>query len=74
MVFYMDLSDREARSRDELICPDCRIEGLDRYPAFARRKDDPREKIIHGTKCPQCETRVAPADVEKQLALSLIHI
>ncbi|MFD1588048.1 carboxypeptidase regulatory-like domain-containing protein [Halorientalis brevis] len=64
----MDLSEREARSRDELICPNCRTEGLERYPAFARQKDDPREKIIHGTKCPECETRVDPEEVEKQLA------
>jgi len=64
----MPLSDGTARSRRELVCPSCRTEGLDRFDAFAQRHDNPRDKLIHGTRCPNCEQRVPPEKVEEQLA------
>jgi len=59
---------RNARSRAELVCPSCHTEGLDRFDAFADRHDDPRQKLIHGTRCPNCDQRVPPDKVEQQLA------
>jgi len=59
---------RNARSRAELICPSCHTEGLDRFDAFAARHDNPRDKLIHGTRCPNCDQRVPPDKVEEQLA------
>lgn len=64
----MDLPEREARSRDELVCPACRTEGLERYDAFARRQDTPRERLKNGTRCPNCQQRVDPEKLEEQLA------
>lgn len=64
----MPLSDGTARSRRELVCPSCRTEGLDRFDAFAQRHDNPRDKLIHGTRCPNCEQRVPPEKVKEQLA------
>jgi hypothetical protein len=61
-------TDRNARSRAELICPSCHTEGLDRFDAFADRHDNPRQKLIHGTRCPNCDQRVPPDKVEAQLA------
>jgi len=61
-------TDRNARSRAELICPSCHTEGLDRFDAFAERHDNPRQKLIHGTRCPNCDQRVPPDKVEAQLA------
>ena len=59
---------RNARSRAELVCPSCHTEGLDRFDAFADRHDNPRDKLIHGTRCPNCDQRVPPDKVEQQLA------
>ncbi|CQH63723.1 uncharacterized protein HHUB_4166 (plasmid) [Halobacterium hubeiense] len=61
-------TNRNARSRAELICPSCHTEGLDRFDAFAERHDNPRQKLIHGTRCPNCDQRVPPDKVEAQLA------
>ena len=60
-------ADIEAETRHEMVCPRCFEQGLAPYPAFARDYDDPREQMIHGTKCPQCDERVPPETVRKML-------
>ena len=59
--------DIEAETRREMVCPRCFERGLEPYPAFARDHDDPREQMIHGTRCPQCDERVSPEAVRKML-------
>lgn len=67
-----ELSDRNARSRDELICPHCRNPNVDlqRHEAFAHQQDDddPRAMIKNATYCPNCDKRCSPEKLEKQLA------
>jgi len=59
--------DIEAETRREMVCPRCFEQGLAPYPAFAREYDDPREQLIHGTQCPQCDERVPPETVKTML-------
>jgi hypothetical protein len=59
--------DIEAETRHEMVCPRCFEQGLAPYPAFARDYDDPRQQLIHGTKCPQCDERVPPETVRTML-------
>ncbi|MCF2165441.1 carboxypeptidase regulatory-like domain-containing protein [Halobacterium salinarum] len=64
----MSPSDGNAHSRQELTCPNCHTDGLERFDAFADRHENPRDGIIHGTRCPNCDQRVPPDKVEPQLA------
>jgi hypothetical protein len=57
----------EAESRAGMVCPDCFESELEEYPAFARDYDSRRKKIIHGTRCPNCDKRVDPQKVRTML-------
>ena len=62
----MSTRDIEATDRSEMVCPNCGHQGLIEHSGLAKRYDSKENKIVHGTKCPECGERADPSRIQQQ--------
>lgn len=68
-------TEKNATTREEMVCPYCFKEGLEPYPAFCREyENDERKRLKFATRCPECGERLQPEKAERQLGPKMVSI